>query len=267
MIKNAPIAFIDSGVGGLPYLQWVKEKLPLENFYYLADSGNFPYGEKSHQEIVRIVLDAVRSLADEGKPKMLVIACNTASVTALDSVRDAVDIPVIGVIPAVKPAAEISRNKRIGVLATERTVHGKYLKGLIEDFASSCHVEKIAGSGIVRFIENDFFLSDYSQKYQIIEAAVNQFRQSNVDTVVLGCTHFIFISGLLKSKLGDDIQVIDSRDGVGNQIINVLKKNNMFSEIKTEDRFYCTGNEISEFSYREFARMFKLSYWGVIGGK
>jgi len=267
MSKNAPIAFIDSGVGGLPYLQWVKDKLPLENFIYLADTENFPYGEKPQEEIVKIVLDAVRKLEVHGDPKMLVMACNTASVTALDSVRKVVKIPVVGVVPAVKPAAESSENKRIGVLATERTVKGKYLEELIDDFASLCHVEKIAGSGIVRFVENDFFSSDSIEKTKIIENAVYQFKKMNVDTVVLGCTHFIYISDILKLKLGKNISVIDSRDGVGNQIISLLEKDNMFSELKSEDRFYCTGNAISEVSYREFASMFGLSYGGVIGGK
>ena len=197
----------------------------------------------------------------------MVLACNTASVTALEAVRAAVEIPVVGVVPAVKPAAENSKNKRIGVLATERTVNGLYLADLVDNFAPACFVEKIAGSGIVRFIENDFFLSDLSEKNKIIEAAVNRFIKSEVDTVVLGCTHFIFIADLLKQKLGPQIEVIDSREGVGNQIINVLKKNQLLSEKKSDDRFYCTGTDISEISYREFARIFGLKYSGVIEGK
>ncbi|MCP4164121.1 MAG: glutamate racemase, partial [Deltaproteobacteria bacterium] len=229
MSKNAPIAFIDSGVGGLPYLKWVREKLHNETFYYLADTGNFPYGEKTPDEIVSIVLNAVKYLEDKGKPKLLVIACNTASVTALDAVRAAVQIPVVGVVPAVKPAAERSRNKRIGVLATERTVKGAYLEDLVNNFASSCFVKKIAGSGIVRFIENDYFSSDQSRKNEILEAAIKQFKKSEVDTVVLGCTHFIFIEELLTNSLGPEIEVIDSREGVGNQIISILRKKCLLS--------------------------------------
>jgi glutamate racemase len=266
MLKNAPIAYIDSGVGGLPYLQWVKDKLPLENFLYIADTKNFPYGEKDQDEIVDIVTHLVKRLNEKGKPKLLVIACNTASVTALDAVRKVVKIPVVGVVPAVKPAAEISKNKKIGVLATQRTVNGSYLKGLIKDFASSCQVEKIAGSGIVRFVENDFFTSDKSEQDKIISKAVEQFREKNVDTVVLGCTHFIFITDLLKSRLGEDIRIVDSRDGVGKQIIKLLRGANMLSELKTEDRFYCTST-VSEESYRKFADMFGLAYCGVIGEK
>ena len=266
MIKNAPIAFIDSGVGGLPYLQWVKDKLPLENFFYLADTDNFPYGEKTQEEIVEIVLEAVKKLYNEGLPKLLVIACNTASVTALDRVRKELNIPVVGVVPAVKPAAEISKNKRIGVLATERTVNGSYLEELINDFASTCHVEKIAGSGIVRFVENDFFDSDLNRKNQIIEYAVSQFQDKNVDTIVLGCTHFIYISEFLQDKLGSDIKIIDSREGVGNQIIHILENGKMLSETKVEDRFFCTGNDFKD-SYRKFAHMFGFSYYGIIGEK
>jgi glutamate racemase len=167
----------------------------------------------------------------------------------------------------VKPAAEISENKRIGILATERTVNGLYLEELIHDFASNCYVEKIAGSGIVRFVENDFFTSLPARQTEIIEKAVIQFKKSDVDTVVLGCTHFIYISDLLKTKLGDKINIIDSRDGVGKQILSILKKNNMFSELKTDDYFYRTLDDISESSYRKFAQMFGLIYEGVIGEK
>lgn len=264
MLKNAPIAFIDSGVGGLPYLQWVKDKLPLENFLYLADTYNFPYGEKSQNEIVEIVLDAVKILNKKGQPKMLVIACNTASVSALDAVRAAVNIPVVGVVPAVKPAALVSNNKRIGVLATERTVNGKYLDGLIDDFASSCHVEKIAGSGIVRFVENDFFTADSLDQDQIVDKAVREFIKKDVDTVVLGCTHFIYISDILKKKLGQNIKIVDSRNGVGNQIIKLLGNSDMFSDLKSEDQLYCTG-KVTEEIYQKFANMFGLVYCGVIG--
>lgn len=263
MSNNAPIAFIDSGVGGLPYLQWIKEKLPNENFHYLADSKNFPYGEKTQEEIVELVLDAVKKLQQVGDPKLLVIACNTASVTALDLVRNMVNIPVVGVVPAVKPAAELSGNKRIGVLATERTVKGLYLEGLIQDFASACHVEKLAGSGIVRFVENDFFDTNDSSKFNIIKNAVKQFKEANVDTVVLGCTHFIYFSDLLQKYMGDHIKIIDSRNGVGRQIIHILKEKKILSGSKTVDRFYCTA-EVSEQSYRNFAEMFGLDYCGVI---
>jgi len=263
MNNNAPIAFIDSGVGGLPYLQWVKEKLPCENFHYLADSENFPYGEKSQNEIVELVLRAVNKLNRVGNPKLLVIACNTASVTALDSVRKMVDIPVVGVVPAVKPAAELSVNKRIGVLATERTVKGAYLEELIRDFAAACYVEKFAGSDIVRFVENDFFKTNDNYKFTIIKNAVSRFREANVDTVVLGCTHFIYITELLQKHMGDEIKIIDSRNGVGRQIIHILKEKKILSDSKTVDRFYCTA-EGSEQSYRNFADMFGLNYCGVI---
>lgn len=265
MSNSAPIAFIDSGVGGLPYLQWVKEKLPLENFVYFADRKNFPYGEKSREEIVSIVLNAVESLRKDKSPKMLVIACNTASVTSLDAVRDRVDIPVIGVVPAVKPAAEMSLNKRIGVLATERTVKGEYLQGLIDMYAARCHVEKVAGSGIVRFVENDYFTSDENGKEEIVQRAVEQFSGENVDTVVLGCTHFIFLSEILKKQFGPSINVIDSREGVGNQIVKVLGSRNILSAEKQEDLFYCSAAPEGN-SYREFAALFGLEYRGVPEG-
>ncbi|MBN2658709.1 MAG: glutamate racemase [Spirochaetales bacterium] len=265
MSNSAPIAFIDSGIGGLPYLQWVKERLPFENFVYLADRKNFPYGEKSSDEIVEIVLRAVKSLRAGSYPKMLVIACNTATVTSLDAVRAAVDFPVVGVVPAVKPAASSSRNKRIGVMATKRTIDGSYLQRLIENFAPDCHVEKVAASGVVSFVENDFFMASDDQKMEIVENAVDLFSGEKVDKVVLGCTHFIYLDEILRKRLGEAVEIIDSRDGVGRQIIHVLEKENLLSREKREDIFYCSAESPGD-SYRQFAAMFGLSYGGVMEG-
>lgn len=265
MNNSAPIAFIDSGVGGLPYLQWVKRHLPLENFVYMADRKNFPYGEKSRKELVPLVLNAVEELQKKNKPKMLVIACNTASVTSLDAVRKVVNFPVIGVVPAIKPAAQSSVNKRIGVMATRRTIAGSYLQDLIDDFAAGCYVEKIAASGIVSFVENDFFLSDHSQKMAIIEEAVEQFSDEAVDRVVLGCTHFLFLEDILKKRLGPQVEVIDSREGVGRHVIDVLERNNLESKEKKEDKFYCSA-ESPHGSYPRFAQMFGLKYCGIVEG-
>jgi len=265
MRNSAPIAFIDSGVGGLPYLQWVKEHLPKENFVYLADRKNFPYGEKSSDEIVKIVLRAVKSLQNGQYPKMLVIACNTASVTSLEAVRKSVDFPVVGVVPAVKPAAITSRNKRIGVMGTRQTINGPYLQGLIDNFAPDCHVEKVAATGIVSFVENDFFQADLKAKREIVKNAVDLFSGGEVDKVVLGCTHFIYLDEILRDELGEKVEVIDSREGVGRQIIHVLEYENLFSDTKNEDIFYCSA-ESPGGSYRQFAAMFGLTYGGVMEG-
>lgn len=232
---------------------------------YLADRKNFPYGEKTSGEIVDIVLHAVKSLRDGSYPKMLVIACNTASVTALDAVRKAVDFPVVGVVPAVKPAAMSSRNKRIGVMATRRTIDGSYLQRLIDNFAPDCHVEKVAASGVVSFVENDFFRASDEEKLEIVENAVNLFSGEKVDKVVLGCTHFIYLDEILKKRLGGDVEIIDSREGVGRQIMHVLEINRLFSTEKKEDVFYCSAESPGD-SYRLFAQMFGLKYSGVMEG-
>jgi len=265
MSDSAPIAFIDSGVGGLPYLQWVKKHLPKENFVYLADRKNFPYGEKSSTEIVEIVLRAVKSLQNGQSPKLLVIACNTASVTSLEEVRKSVKFPVVGVVPAVKPAAITSRNKRIGVMGTRQTINGPYLQRLIDNFAPDCHVEKIAATGVVSFVENDFFLADLRAKREVVENSVKLFSGGKVDKVVLGCTHFIYLDDILREELGENVEVIDSREGVGRQIIHVLEEENLLSDEKKEDYFYCSA-ESPGGSYRQFAAMFGLNYGGVMEG-
>ena len=143
-----PIAFLDSGVGGLPYLEMAREHLPKENFIYLADRKNFPYGTKSAEEVFAAVAVLTDRILAAEKPKVFVLACNTMSVVALTRLRKLYPrLPFVGVVPAVKPAAERTKVKRIGVLATNRTLQDAYLDDLIRRFASSCEVVRVAGPG------------------------------------------------------------------------------------------------------------------------
>ncbi|MDR3200332.1 MAG: aspartate/glutamate racemase family protein, partial [Spirochaetales bacterium] len=129
---DAPVAFLDSGVGGLPYLQWVRKHLPGENYIYLADRKYFPYGPKTPDRVFSAVAEGVEKFIKTFDPKLFVLACNTASVSALERLRQAFPAKTfVGTVPAVKPAAEYSKNKRIGVLATNATVHAHYLDSLI----------------------------------------------------------------------------------------------------------------------------------------
>ncbi|MBN2625604.1 MAG: aspartate/glutamate racemase family protein, partial [Spirochaetales bacterium] len=141
--REQPVGFLDSGIGGIPYLVKLREKLPRENYIYLADHANFPYGEKSVEQIRASVLQATDRLLTISRPKLIVLACNTASVSALQVLREYVDIPVVGVVPAVKPAASLSGRRTIGVLATESTVNAPYLDGLIEQFARDFRVVRV----------------------------------------------------------------------------------------------------------------------------
>ena len=135
-----PVAFLDSGVGGLPYLAHARKHLHSERFVYVADRENFPYGEKSRTAIIAAALSVAGRLLEREHPRLVVVACNTMSVVALADLRARFPVPFVGVVPAVKPAASLSRRKRVGVLATRQTVEGDYLRNLIVQHASGCDV-------------------------------------------------------------------------------------------------------------------------------
>ena len=250
-----PVIFFDSGIGGLPYLELFRNKAPGENVIFFADSENFPYGVKSEKQIRSFLYDSIFRIIDKFNPKLIVIACNTASVTGLAFLRKKFAVPFVGVVPAVKPAAEKNKKGRIGILATKKTINGPYLKKLISDFASGCKVEKYGDPDIVTMIEyerNDI-------KPAVIEKITKFYSQRPVEYLVLACTHFIFISDDLQKALGEKIEIIDSRQGVINQALRIISYNNAK---KGEAYFYTSGKEKDFPRLKNKAEMFDLKFMG-----
>jgi len=265
---GGPIAVFDSGVGGLPYLLWLKQNLPAERFVYLADRANFPYGEKSEQQLRMIITETVGRYIAAQRPKMMVIACNTASVTTLADLRRTYKIPFVGVVPAVKPAAEMSRAKSIGIFATRRTVEDPYTQDLIQTYARDCRVSRYAGVEIVELVENRFFNTSGEEKRRILAPAVDFFLERKVDAVVIACTHFIFVEPELREMLGPEVRIIDSREGVGRQTIHVLQEQQLQvgesqGQYRDGNRFYITRDEDEE-RYRRFAAEHGLQWGGKL---
>ena len=240
-MNNSPILFIDSGIGGLPYLEWLKSRMPEESFVYIADNKNFPFGTKSRKQVLEIMHNTVDKAMKAYSPKAAVIACNTASVISLDALRHSFDIPFIGVVPAVKPAAFLSKNKKIGLMGTSRTIEDSYTEKLIEDFASDCEVFRYAGSDIISFIENELYGAGPDDIKRVLFPAAEYFSSKNVDNVVLGCTHFIFLENEIRDAFGSGVSIIDSREGVGKQIQRVLIEKDLLSTEKGRDFFILTG--------------------------
>lgn len=223
-MNETDIAFLDSGTGGIPYMLALYEKLPDSNFVYLGDTINFPYGEKSQEEVISCATAVIRNIIERWNPKTLVIACNTISVTALDSLRKTFpELPIVGTVPAIKLGAKETKNKRIGLLATNATVKHEYCRKLIQDFASDCTVFSRGDPDLVSFIEHKFFNSTDEEKQAAIKPAMDFFREKNCDTIILGCTHFTHIAEDFKKAAGNEIKIIDSREGVSNQAIFKLK--------------------------------------------
>jgi glutamate racemase len=264
-METKPILIFDSGVGGLPYLEHAIKKLPNERFVYLADRKYFPYGEKKSGDIIAAVFEAWDRLFSRVVPKAAVVACNTASVIALSSLRERYPLPIVGVVPAVKPAAHASKSKRFGVLATPRTVEDSYLQNLIDNFADHCEVHIVPAPSIRDIVEKRFFIATETEKLELLKSVVSDLKKLDVDSVVLACTHFLHLIGEFKKVLGDGISIIDSRDGVVKQLARILETNHLLSSEKIGDHeFYLTGNPPIEKIYYQFADRYGLTLTGLI---
>ena len=228
MKKSVDFAFLDSGTGGIPYMLLLKEKSPERRCVYLGDTVHFPYGEKSFEEIVSCSSHAISQIIDRWNPRAVIIACNTISVTALDELRKLYPgLPIIGTVPAIKLAAKVSLNKKIGFLATNASVNHPYSQKLIEDFASDCQVLKRGDPDLIDFIEHKLFTATREEKMAAVMPAVDYFNSCGCDTIILGCTHFTHmareIDEAFASKSWRKVFVVDSRDGVSNHALDVIK--------------------------------------------
>lgn len=228
MNDSIDFAFLDSGTGGIPYMLLLKEKSPESRCVYLGDTVHFPYGEKSFEEIVRCSSEVIGNIIDRWNPRAIVIACNTISVTALEELRKLhPDIPIVGTVPAIKLAAKVSLNKKIGFLATNASVNHSYSENLIKEFASDCEVYKRGDPELISFIEHKLFTATGEEKIAAVMPAVEYFYSKGCDTIILGCTHFTHmareIEDAFASKSWKKVFVVDSRDGVSNHALDVIK--------------------------------------------
>jgi glutamate racemase len=264
-MADRPIAFIDSGIGGLPYLEYTRALLPQKRFVYAADRENFPYGRKNPEEIVRATVSLTERLREREGPELVVVACNTMSVVALAELRRRFPLPFVGVVPAVKPAAAFSKSKCVAVLATQRTVNDRYLEELIEKHAEGCRVENFSAADLVDFVERDFYKAGAEEKRERVRREAERFRGAGADTVVLACTHFTHLLEDFRSELGDGVRVVDSREGVARQVIRLLGGTRERQRVSSRpDAFYLTGSDPIEARYAYFAERFGLELAGVL---
>ncbi len=214
----------DSGVGGLSVLREIADLLPQLRLTYAADNAGFPYGLKTESELVARVSAVVGALVEKAKPDIVVIACNTASTTALDAVRKFLAIPVIGVVPAVKPAAAASQSRVIGLLGTRATVASSYTSTLIAQFAAGCTVLTHGSPELVEAAERK--MQGLPPDQAAINAAVGQlFGQpggDKLDTVVLGCTHFPLLGPELAAAAPHPVTWMDSGAAIARRVAALL---------------------------------------------
>lgn len=224
-MKHAPVGVFDSGIGGLSILKALRAELPHEDFVYIADSGHAPYGERDDVHVIERSRAITAHLRAQYGIKALVIACNTATAAAIHLLRaEHPDLPIIGVEPALKPAVTHSHTGRIGVMATRGTLSSAKFRSLVESLAGQADFVCQPCDGLADAIEREdttkiiALCADYTK-------AIGQFGTEigQIDTLVLGCTHYPFIGEHLRKQVGPDVQLIDNGEPVARQTRRMLK--------------------------------------------
>lgn len=214
--RNMPIGFFDSGVGGLSVLREAIKIMPNEDFIYFGDSKNAPYGTKRVEEVKELTFKAVEFLVEKGA-KAIVIACNTATSAAVSALRITYpDIPIIGIEPAVKPAVEMHRPGDIVIMATNVTLKEKKFINLVDKYKDEANIISMPCPGLVEFIEAGNTNGDEVRLY--IENKFIKYKNKDISSVVLGCTHYPFVRETIKRVLGNDIPVIDGGLGTSKEL-------------------------------------------------
>lgn len=232
IVENAlsgPILIFDSGIGGLSILDEIRKVMPQQNCCYLFDNARLPYGELEESELISGCVSLITEQAKRINASIVVVACNSASTLVLPILRQQLSIPVVGVVPAIKPAAKISKRRHIGLLATPGTIKRPYTKELIDTFAEDCRVELFGSSELVMLAEAK--LAGVAVDMRRLELLLAPIRMSELDTLVLGCTHFPILAAEIKQLLGQSVILLDSGRAVADRVLNLLKANGL---IKTE---------------------------------
>ncbi len=219
-MSDLPIGMLDSGVGGLSILRQVRALLPAEDVLFLADQAHVPYGPRPLEEVRAFSQGIVRFLLDQGA-KLIVVACNTASAAALRHLRSIFpETLFVGMEPAVKPAAEVTRTRKVGVLATPATFQGELFASVVERFAAGVQVLPQTLPGLVERIEAGDL--DGPETRRILETGIRPLIEAGVDTLVLACTHYPFVIPLIEEIAGPGVQVIDPAPAIARQVRRLL---------------------------------------------
>lgn len=240
-MNNNPIGIFDSGAGGLSVLKEVVNVCPNESVVYFADSKNCPYGPKSPEIITQLSTKIVDFLLTK-HCKIVIVACNTATAAAIDFLRSNYSLPFVGMEPAIKPASLNSKTKSIGVLATAGTFKGKLYIETSRKYATDVDVHYQVGEGLVELVESD--MTESEQAELLIRKYVEPMVEQNIDHLVLGCTHYPFLSQTIKKVIPSSITLIDPAPSVARQCAHILQEHNLLnnSTNKPTYDFYSSGN-------------------------
>jgi glutamate racemase len=229
-LSVAHILIFDSGVGGLSILQAIQSHPEIvvadNSWIFCSDNAFFPYGTKDTTQLIDRVRHVLTTLNHLYKPDIIVLACNTASTVALEAVRNDINVPIVGVVPAIKTAGQLSQSRSIGLLATPGTIARPYTQQLIESFASDCHITRVGSSELVEMIEAFLRVQilDQAQLRKILAPFRLAQQTHHLDTIVLACTHFPLIIDALKQQLPEIDFWVDSGEAIANRVVWLLEQ-------------------------------------------
>jgi len=240
---NNAIAVLDSGVGGLTVAKAVMRQLPQETIYYFGDTARAPYGPRPNQEIILYTRQVVEYLT-RFSPKMIVIACNTATAVALNEIQAMVDIPVVGVIkPGARAAIHTSKTGKIGVIGTEGTIRSKAYVHALQERSPSAEVISLACPEFVPLVEAGNFNSE--ETWSIVRKTLAPLKAHQLDCLILGCTHYPFLAPLIEEVVGGSVQLINSAEETAREINSILTYRGSLVNENTDmpiHRFFCSGD-------------------------
>jgi glutamate racemase len=236
-----PVGVFDSGVGGLSVLRCIREELKGEDFLYVADSGHAPYGDKPAEYIERRAFTITDFLTGKGA-KAIVVACNTATAVAIAKLRSVFDIPIIGMEPGVKPAIAATQCNIVGIMATSETLKSEKFRLLTERFNNECTIVTQACPGLVEQVER--FDLEGKKTRELLDRYVGAILEKGADIIVLGCTHYPFLAGLIREIAGDDVKIIDTGVAVAREVRRRLEAADLLSDRAKagNEEFYTSGD-------------------------
>lgn len=227
LVGSRPVGVFDSGVGGLSVVAEIRRLLPSENILYYADTLHCPYGPRPAEEIRQLALEASAVLLGQGA-KLIVVACNTASSVALSVLRSIFKVPFVGMVPALKPASLATRARKVLVMATAATVETDVFNELVSQFANGIEVHTQTCPGLVDLVETGA-AGDTAAADSLLRHYLEPVSAQGLDTVVLGCTHFVFLRDDIKRLVGDAVTVIDTGEAVARQVQRVLAERGLLA--------------------------------------
>lgn len=239
---NRPIGVIDSGVGGLTVAKEIMRQLPKETIYYVGDTKRCPYGSRPKEEVIEFTWQMVRFLLNKGI-KMLVIACNTATAFALDEIQSSLDIPVVGVVhPGARSALKVTQNQHIGVIGTKNTIESHVYEKALHSINSEVKIFSKACVPFVPLVESNCLTGELA--YKVVEEELAELKETSIDTLILGCTHYPLLQPVIQDVIGKHVTVISSGDETAREVSTILYHSKLLQteDVQPNHYFFTTGS-------------------------